>query len=137
MRPDPIVTLAAAASRAEYKFALRLNPGPRPVTPIFALVNIYHLPQDGLALGGLLTYMSIRGEWIARVNEGRLFKLDFLIPGPAEMRTTGWFQAHGKIRLWASAARACVRIWKASLPETPSPCAGSRAKGGHIIKLDC
>lgn len=31
--------------------------------------------------------MSIRAEWIARVQEGRLFKLGFLIPGPPERRT--------------------------------------------------
>ena len=31
--------------------------------------------------------MSIRDEWVARVREGRLFKLGFLIPGPSERRT--------------------------------------------------
>ena len=31
--------------------------------------------------------MSIHDEWMARVREGRLFKLDFLIPGIQERRT--------------------------------------------------
>jgi hypothetical protein len=31
--------------------------------------------------------MSIREEWIARVGEGKLLKLGFLIPGPPERRT--------------------------------------------------
>ena len=31
--------------------------------------------------------MSIREKWIARVGEGRLLKLGFMIPGPPERRT--------------------------------------------------
>jgi hypothetical protein len=36
---------------------------------------------------GLLTYMSIRQEWLGHVRAGRLFRLGFLVPGKPEKRT--------------------------------------------------